>query len=566
MHLPAKIDEMNERGWVSCDVIIITGDAYVDHPSFGAALIGRYLESHSYKVGIISQPDWKSDEDFLKLGIPKLFAAVTAGNIDSMLAHYTANKKIRSDDAYTPGDKHGKRPDRATIVYTNKVKQLMPGIPIVIGGIEASMRRLAHYDFWSDSLRRSILLDAKADILVYGMGETAIKEIAERIACNQPIENIRGTAISKGAKSFHPEHHNEALWLPSFTELKKDKTALIKMTQTLENNQNPYNARTLIQEFDGQYVIVNPPALPLETEELDSIYELTFTRKPHPSYNKPIPAFDMIKDSVTILRGCPGGCTFCSLGQHQGKLIQSRSIQSILNELNQLAGKVEFKGTISDLGGPSANVYYMGCKDIKAMNACIRPSCLYPSVCNNFNTSSKQLIELMQKARKVYGIKRVHITSGIRYDLALYDLGYISELVRYHTSGHLKIAPEHFEDSVLKLMRKPSQANFDKFLEAFNRLNKISKKKQYLLPYLISGFPGCTRTDMQKVADYLKKNKIKVEQVQEFIPLPMTVSAAMYYTELDYFTGNKIYVAKNKKERETQKDLLFWWKKDFKKR
>ena len=559
--LPVTKKDLEKRNWNQCDIIIFTGDAYIDHPSFGASVIGRYLESLGYKVGIIAQPDWNTDDNFLKLGRPKLFASITAGNIDSMLAHYTANKKIRSDDAYTPGNIHGKRPNRATLVYANKVKQLMPGLPVVIGGIEASMRRIAHYDYWSNSIRKSIILDSKADILVYGMAESAIKEIANRIANNIPIDNIAGTVIAKGAKSFNEDDFPDSIILPSFTEIKENKDKLIELTRIVEENLNPYCAKTLIQEHNRQYVIINPPAKPLSCDEIDYIYNLNFARLPHPSYKEKIPAYEMIKDSVTILRGCPGACTFCSLGLHQGKIIQSRSEESIMNEIKQLTKSKYFKGTISDLGGPTANVYKMGCNNKEAKESCKRLSCLYPSICKNFNSSSKKLLYLMKNARSISDIKKVNISSGIRHDLAVNDTTYMTELIKYHIPGLLKIAPEHIDDKVLELMRKPSSASFDKFIDLFYKINSETGKKQLFLPYLITGFPGCNIEQMKKVRQYLKKKNIKVEQVQEFIPLPMTVAATMYYTEKDYFSGLKIYVAKAPKERQAQKDTLFWWKK-----
>lgn len=558
--LPTNKEEMEARGWKQLDIIIISGDAYVDHPSFGAAIVGRYLESLGYKVGIIAQPDWNSDEDFLKLGQPSLFAGVTAGNIDSMLAHYTANKKIRSDDAYTPGNIHGKRPNRATIVYTNKVRQLMPGVPIIIGGIEASLRRLAHYDYWSEKVRRSILLDSKADILVYGMGEAPLKVICTRLKNKEALESIRGTAVSVSEKNFNIENIDNYIILPTCEEVISDKEKFIEMTLQIDKNINPHNAKTLIQKQGTQYVIVNPPSMPLETNDLDKVYNLPFTRLPHPSYRDKIPAFDMIKDSITILRGCPGGCSFCSLGLHQGKIIKSRSEKSILDEIQTLSSSKDFKGIISDLGGPSANVYRQGCKDIQKLKNCKRPSCLYPQICENFDTSTDSLIQLMKKARTSKGIKKVHISSGIRHDVAIKSPEYISELVKYHVPGHLKLAPEHFDDKVLKLMRKPSFKIYEEFSKIFLQINKNCNKKQYILPYLISSFPGCTLEDMKKIGTYLRKNRIKVEQVQDFIPLPMTVAAAMYYTEKDIFSGKTIFVAKKKSDRDAQKNQLLWWK------
>jgi uncharacterized radical SAM protein YgiQ len=564
--LPVNKNELAARGWKNCDIIIISGDAYIDHPAFGAPLIARYLESLGYRVGLIAQPDWNSNEDFLKLGIPELFVGITAGNIDSMLAHYTANKKLRSNDAYTPGNTHGKRPDRATIVYTNKIRQLMPGIPIVIGGLEASMRRLSHYDYWSDKLRRSILLDSKADILAYGMAEKALEEIALRIKSKLPLDNIRGTVITKGEKGFHPTEFPEAVNLPTFEELKANKDIFLDMTRQIEQNLNPFNASTLIQKSGTQYVIVNPPAFSLSTEELDYLYKLPFTRLPHPSYKDKIPAYEMIKDSITILRGCPGACTFCSIGLHQGKFIQSRSQSSIINEIKALIHTDSFKGVLSDLGGPSANLYQMGCKNKKALLSCTRPSCLYPEVCTNFNTNHTALISLMKNTRKLTGIKKIHISSGLRHDVAIKSTEYIKELACFHTPGHLKLAPEHFEESVLKRMRKPHRRVYEEFSDHFNKISRKEGKKQYILPYLITSFPGCTQKDMATVAHYLKKNQIKVEQVQDFIPLPMTIATAMYYTEKDYFNNEKIFVAKKHNERKAQKSKIFWNKEERKPR
>lgn len=559
--LPTNKKELSHRGWKTCDIVLITGDAYVDHPSFGVPMIGRYLESLGYKVGIIAQPDWKSDEDFLKLGLPNLFVGISAGNIDSMLAHYTANIKLRRDDDYTPGNIHGKRPNRAVIVYTNKIKQLMPGIPVVIGGLEASMRRLAHYDYWSDTIRRSILLDSKADILVYGMGENPIKEIACRLQNKKNLDNIAGTVISQTKKEFDLELFPDSIMLPSCNELIEDKEKLLDMTVILENNLNPYNAKVLIQEHKDQYVINNPPAMPLDTEEIDSLYSLKFTGKPHYSYSEKIPAYEMIKDSITILRGCAGGCSFCSIGLHQGKIIQSRSEKSILNQIESLCKRDDFKGTISDIGGPTANLYKLGCKDVKSLKNCKKPSCLFPEICKNFNCNSKDLIKLMKKARNLPEIKNIFITSGVRFDVALQNPEYIEELIKHHVSGQLKIAPESFNNSILKLMRKPEHKYFVEFLKIFQKVSTKNKKKLYILPYLISSFPGCSNSDAHKDAQYLKSNKIKIEQIQNFIPLPMTCAAAMYYTELDINTREKIFVAKTAKDRKQQNKTLLWWKK-----
>ena len=560
LFLPINKDDLKKRGWKKLDIIIISGDAYIDHPSFGAALVGRYLESNGFKVGIIPQPDWNTDEDFLALGQPSLFVGISAGNVDSMLCHYTANKKLRRDDAYTEGNLHGKRPNRSVTVYANKVKQLMPGVPIVLGGLEASMRRLAHYDYWSDSVRRSILLDTRADVLVYGMGEKTLLEIANTLKAKKKPEKIRGTAHSYTAKNFIDKDFVDSIQLPSFEDVKKDKNAFFEMSQKIDQNINPYNAKTLIQETSGQFIVVNPPQLPLTTNELDAIYDQPFTRQPHPIYKETIPAFEMIKDSITAVRGCSGGCSFCSIGLHQGKLTQSRSESSILKEVEAITRQKDFKGTISDLGGPSANLYASFCADPKAMKACKRPSCLHPSKCKNLKDGQEEYISLLRKVRNNRNIKRVNISSGIRYDIAMLNDTFIKELVKYHTPGHLKLAPEHTDDKILTLMRKPPFKEYEKFCEKYFRLCRQNKKELYPLPYLIASFPGCTQKEMKHLAGYLKKNRIKVEQSQDFIPLPMTAAAAMYYTERDLSTGKSIPIAKTLKERQAQRRILTWWK------
>ena len=573
--LPMTKTEMSVLGWKQCDYIIVTGDAYVDHPSFGAAIIARVLESAGFKVGIIAQPDWKSDQDWLQLGTPKYCFGITAGNLDSMVNHYTAQKKIRHNDAYSPDDKAGLRPDRATIIYCNKVRQLYKNIPIIIGGVEASMRRIAHYDYWQDKIRNPILADAKADILVYGMGEKPILEIADRLSQGIPVKaitDVPGTVVFDSPEHVipakagildnsvipaqagtQPVFDNDIIILPD-AETCSDKTTFHQMSQTLHHN---FHDKIIYQKVAGRLITHNPPPEPMTEAELDRIYSLPFMRLPHPKYaGKTIPAFIQIKDSITTHRGCMGGCNFCTIGYHQGKAIQSRSEKSILNELETLTKTKTFKGTVSDLGGPSANMYKIKCR-LGFPPSCKRDSCLYPDICKQLETSHQQIINLLNKALKVKGIKHVFVSSGIRFDLALKDENYIRQIAAFHTSGLLKVAPEHTEPHVLKAMGKPSIKLYLDFCELFYQASQTAKKNNSIVPYIIAGHPGSTLGDAIKLGLWLKQQNLRLEQVQEFTPTPMTVSTCLYYTGLGFETGQPIYVPKGRDVR-LQKALVMW--------
>ncbi|BAS68187.1 YgiQ family radical SAM protein [Bathymodiolus septemdierum thioautotrophic gill symbiont] len=603
--LPMSREEMDDLAWDSCDIIIITGDAYVDHPSFGMAIIGRLLESQGFRVGIISQPDWHSAADFRKLGRPNLFFAVASGNMDSMVNHYTAEKKPRSDDAYTAGGMAGKRPDRATTVYTQRAKEAFKGIPVIIGGIEASLRRIAQYDHWSQTIRRSILPDSKADLLLFGNAERAVVEVAHRIAAGENIKkmtNIRGTAFMRQGipagwtvldsseidddKSLkHPyadpyadtsaknsqgcadknnsnnpiktlkidpnqgaaqvidfnqrtkglKRETSVIRLPSFEQVAIDKYLYAHTSRVFHLETNPGNARALVQRHGNRDVWLNPPPIPLTMEEFDSVFELPYTRQPHPSYGDlKIPAFDMIRFSINIMRGCFGGCTFCSITEHEGRIIQSRSEDSVIREIETIRDTdKDFKGNISDLGGPTANMYRLQCKDNKIEAACRRLSCVYPGICPNLGTDHKPLTKLYRRARKLEGVKRIFIASGLRYDLAVRDPEYIKELVTHHVGGRLKIAPEHTEDGTLSKMMKPGIGAYYQFKKLFERYSKQAGKEQYLIPYFISSHPGTSDEDMLNLALWLKENNFKPDQVQAFIPTPMAIASAMYHTELN---------------------------------
>jgi uncharacterized radical SAM protein YgiQ len=547
--LPTSKKDMTQLSWNQLDVIIITGDAYVDHPAFGPILIARFLEAKGFKVGIISQPDCKTNSDFLKLGRPRLFFGISAGNMDSMVNLYTAQKKLRSEDAYSPGGKTDLRPNRATIVYTQKVQTLFKDIPVVLGGIEASLRRIPHYDFWSNKLRNSILFDSKADILVYGMGEKPVLEIAERLATGEQIDkldNIRGTVVIS-------KNNSTGVRLPEFSNSFSRKD-FIKQHKIFENH---YREKVLSQKFGNRFLIHNPPSHPLSQGEMDEIYNLPFTRESHPMYKgKKIPAFLQIQNSVTSHRGCFGGCSFCAIGLHQGKTIQSRSRNSILKELKEITRKEYFKGTISDIGGPTANMYNMHCK-INISETCQRNSCLFPSFCSQLDIFHKEQKKLLSSAKKLQGIKHVFVSSGIRFDLALYDKEYIQQLAKHHVSGLLKLAPEHKSEKVLKLMCKPSFNLYEKFRQYFDTYCKKIGKEQYIVPYLVAGHPGATLQDTIELAIYLRKNNIKLKQIQEFTPTPMTASTYMYYTGTD-LKGNKINIPKGREMR-LMKALLQWF-------
>jgi len=601
---------MKQLGWESCDIIIVTGDAYVDHPSFGMAVIGRMLESQGFRVGIIAQPDWHSKEAFMKLGKPNLYFGVTAGNMDSMINRYTAERRIRHDDAYTPNDEGGKRPDRAVTAYTQRCKEAYKGIPIIIGGIEASLRRIAHYDYWSDKVRQSVLFDSKADLLIYGNAERPLIEISHRIAQGEEVKtitNVRGSAfltnsalpgwtgidsrsvdkpgkidpipspyqdlsekcdtaadetenddaadVTKTAQAIQimphkgtPQEEREKRWaekskawsttyinLPTFEQVKENKMLYAHASRIFHQEVNPTSAKALMQKHGSRAIWLNPPATPLEESEMDGVFGLPYARVPHPSYgNAKIPAYDMIKTSINIMRGCFGGCTFCSITEHEGRIIQSRSQQSIIDEIEDIKLKVPgFTGVISDLGGPTANMYQLRCKSEKAEATCRKPSCVWPTICGHLDTDHTPTIELYRAARQVPGIKKVLIASGVRYDLAIEDPEYVKELATHHVGGYLKIAPEHTEEGPLGKMMKPGMGSYDKFKELFDHYSKLAGKKQYLIPYFISAHPGTTDMDMVNLAMWLKENDFKLDQVQNFYPSPLANATTLYHTEIN---------------------------------
>jgi len=578
--LPTTKKEIEIRGWDSLDVIIFSGDSYIDHPSFGAAVIGRFLESQGMKVAIVPQPDWRGDHrDFTKLGKPNLFFAVTAGCMDSMVNHYTANKRLRSDDAYTAGGKSGARPDYATITYTNIIKKLYPDVPVLIGGIEASLRRLTHYDYWSDKLMPGILIDSQADLLVYGMGEKPLKEICLNLKSGKKLNelnNIPQTVYLR--EKATTEKVDSIIYLHSHEECLKSKKCQAENFKHIEEESNKMEAKTLIQAYGNRELVVNAPYPPMSTEELDFVHDLPFTMLPHPKYkDKVIPAYEMIKFSVNIHRGCFGGCSFCTISAHQGKFITSRSKESIIREVKKITKMDSFKGYLSDLGGPSANMYMMQGKDLAICQKCKRPSCIYPKVCNNLNTDHKPLIDIYKSVDKIPGIKKSFIGSGIRYDMLTYDAKdrlsksseeYLEEVVFNHVSGRLKVAPEHTSKNVLKNMRKADFDNFKVFKKQFDLIEdkrlKVQKSgKQQLIPYFISSHPGCTEEDMATLAADTKELNFKLEQVQDFTPTPMTLATEMYYTGLDpYDTSKTVYVAKNKEEKLNQRQYFFWYERD----
>jgi len=585
--LPTSRAEMEVLGWDSCDVILVTGDAYIDHPSFGMALIGRLLEAQGFRVGIIAQPDWQSAEAFKSLGKPNLYYGVTAGNMDSMVNRYTADRKIRSDDAYTPDAVAGKRPDRAVLVYAQRCREAYPDAPVVIGSIEASLRRIAHYDYWSDKVRRSILVDSKADILLYGNAERALVELTHRIAKGEKIADmtdIRGTAFMRKAipedwlevdstsmdrpgrvdphidpyamqmgegaacasdaapesegkpvtihRKVKSDRAHQVVRLPSYEEVSRDPVMYAHASRVLHLESNPGNARALVQRHGDREVWLNPPPIPLTTKEMDYVFGMPYARAPHPSYGKAkIPAWDMIRFSVNIMRGCFGGCTFCSITEHEGRIIQSRSEESILHEIEEIRDKVDgFTGIISDLGGPTANMYRLACKDPKIESACRKLSCVYPDICDNLNTDHSALVQLYRKARALKGVKKILIGSGLRYDLAVKSPEYVKELVQHHVGGYLKIAPEHSEDNVLSKMMKPGMGAYDRFKQMFEKFSKEAGKEQYLIPYFIAAHPGTTDEDMLNLALWLKRHDFRLDQVQTFTPTPMAMATAMYHS------------------------------------
>ncbi len=581
--LPMTRAEMDRLGWDSCDVILVTGDAYVDHPSFGMALIGRLLEAQGFRVGIISQPDWQSAKSFTALGRPNLFFGVTGGNMDSMVNRYTADRRMRSDDSYTPDGKGGSRPDRCVLVYSQRCREAYRGVPIVIGGIESSLRRIAHYDYWGEKVRRSILMDARADLLVYGNGERQVVEIAHRLAAGQritDIHNIRGTAFVRGslpdgwvewdsteidepgeltaesdpyqtsAPSCSPpakqasnviffrrqlkrsDRSRTVIRLPAYEDVRDDPVLYAHASRILHAETNPGNALALVQKHQDKDVWLNPPPIPLTTDEMDAVYDLPYSRVPHVVYSKKrIPAFEMIQHSVTIMRGCFGGCTFCSITEHEGRIIQNRSEDSIIAEIEKIRDTSRnFTGVISDIGGPTANMYRLACKDPEIEAACRLPSCVYPGICSNLNTDHSALVSLYRRARELPGIRKVLIASGLRYDLAVESPEYVKELVTHHVGGYLKIAPEHTEQGPLSKMMKPDMGSFDRFKKMFDRYSREAGKEQYLIPYFIAAHPGTTTADMMNLALWLKRNGFRADQVQAFLPSPMSTATAMYHS------------------------------------
>ncbi len=556
--LPMSQDEAIKRGWDEIDIVFVTGDAYIDHPSFAMAILGRVLEANGFRVGILAQPDWQSCEPWKQFGRPRLFYAVSAGNMDSMINHYTANKKVRNDDAYSPGGRIGLRPDRATSVYCQRAREAYKGVPIIAGGVEASLRRLAHYDYWSDTVKRSILLDSKADLVAYGMGESTIVEIARRLQSGdmaKDLRDMRGIAYVMGAKE-EPPCGVDVVALPSFETIREDKSAFAEATRMFHVETNPYNARTLVQMHDRQAVVCHPPRLPESSEAMDYFYDLPYTRQPHPSYQEPIPAFQIIKDSVTIMRGCFGGCTYCSITAHQGRIIQSRSKDSIVREVAAMGHNKSFKGIVSDLGGPTANMYEMRCKDPKIEAICRRQSCVHPTLCSLLGTDHDALIDVMKETRNLKGVRKVLIASGVRMDLAQLSPKYMRELASHHVGGHLKVAPENTDPNTLTHMKRPSLASYKKFAKEFTRLSKEEGKEQYLVPYFISSHPGSDINSMIDLALFLKRNGYKPEQVQDFIPAPMDVAACMYHTGLDPFTKKPVHVDKFLRDRKLQRALM----------
>ncbi|MFO8003491.1 YgiQ family radical SAM protein [Thioalkalivibrio sp.] len=617
--LPMSRAEMDQLGWDSCDVILITGDAYVDHPSFGMAIIGRLLEAQGFRVGIISQPDWQSAGPFQALGRPNLFFGVTAGNMDSMVNRYTSDRRVRRNDAYTPNDQGGRRPDRAVTVYSQRAREAYPDVPIVIGGIEASLRRIAHYDYWSDKVRRSVLLDSRADLLLFGNAERALVEVTHRVAAGEhprEIQDVRGTVFLRDAVPADmvvidstdidapgavdpqpdpyamvsaagcaskeaakeearvvrlqrdiPRGHPRArtvIRLPAYAQVRADPVLYAHASRVLHLETNPGNARALVQRHGDKEVWLNPPPIPLTTPEMDAVFDLPYARAPHPAYGDArIPAWEMIRFSVNIMRGCFGGCSFCSITEHEGRIIQSRSEDSVLREVEEIRDRVEgFTGVISDLGGPTANMYRLACKDPEIESSCRRLSCVYPGICKNLNTDHSALIGLYRKARALPGIKKVLIASGLRYDLAVESPEYVRELVTHHVGGYLKIAPEHTEEGPLSRMMKPGMGTYDRFKAMFDRFSREAGKEQYLIPYFIAAHPGTTDEDMLNLALWLKRNGFRADQVQAFLPGPMALATAMWYTGRNPLRGlrreggDRVHSAKGIRARRLHKAFL----------
>jgi len=570
--LPTTKKELESRGWDYVDVILFSGDAYIDHPSFGAAVIGRVLESEGLRVAIVPQPNWRDDlRDFKKLGAPRLFFAVSAGAMDSMINHYTANKRLRSDDAYTPDGRAGMRPDRATVVYSKILKDLYPDIPVVIGGIEASLRRVTHYDYWEDRLHPSILIDSKADLLIYGMGENPMRDMVRQMKEGTSIHALRTipqTAFLAPASEF--EDSADDCVLASHETCLHSKLAQAKNFRFVEEESNSIHAKRIVQQCGDQMVVINPPGPLMTSAELDASFDLPYTRLPHPKYKgKVIPAFEMIKFSVNLHRGCFGGCAFCTISAHQGKFIVSRSKESVLREVKEIVEQPDFKGYLSDLGGPSANMYQMHGKDLSICEKCKKPSCLHPVVCPNLNADHRPLLAVYRAVDALPGIKKSFVGSGIRFDLMLHNQkeealnkaasDYTAELIRNHVSGRLKVAPEHTSDNVLKLMRKPSFKQFQVFRQRFEMYNKAAGLKQQLIPYFISSHPGCHEADMAELAAETKELDFKLEQVQDFTPTPLTLASEIYYTGVHPYTLEKVYTARTKEEKLAQRQYFFWY-------
>lgn len=575
--LPTSAKEVKARGWEFIDVILFSGDAYVDHPSFGTAVIGRMLESLGLNVAIVPQPNWRDDlRDFKKLGTPRLFFAITAGCMDSMVNHYTANKRLRSDDAYTPDARPGMRPDYATIVYSNILKKLFPEIPVIIGGIEASLRRVTHYDYWSDKLMPSILYDSKADLLVYGMGEKAISEVVRLLQSGKTITDIKGVHQTAWLQKEKPDNLLQTegtITLNSHNECLKDKIKYASNFRHIEEQSNRWTGAVLLQQVYDQWLVINPQYPPLEEFELDHYYDLPYTRLPHPRYNgKRIPAYEMIRHSVNIHRGCFGGCAFCTISAHQGKFIASRSKESIKKEVEAITRMPDFKGYITDIGGPSANMYRMKGTDLEMCKSCRRPSCIHPAICRNLRTSHQYLLEIYQMADRNPKIKKSFIGSGIRYDLIVDEgqqtpenMSYLREVILHHVSGRLKVAPEHTSDNVLKIMRKPSFSLFRKLVTLFNEENKRGGLNQQLIPYFISSHPGSTQKDMAQLMLETKQLNFKLEQVQDFTPTPMTLATEIYYSGVNPYTLKPVYTARTKEEKLEQRKFFFWYKPEYRK-
>lgn len=571
--LPTSKKEMEKRGWDEVDVVLFSADAYIDHPSFGAAVIGRILEYEGYRVAIVPQPNWQDDlRDFKKFGRPRLFFAISGGSMDSMVNHYTANRRLRSDDAYTAGGKAGQRPDYATYVYSNICKQLYPDVPVIIGGIEASLRRLTHYDYWQDKLKPSILAESKADLLVYGMGEKPIVEIARRLSDGYTVDTLTDIAQTAftAANNADLSHLNPLIRLNSFEECVKDKMKFALNFKHIEEESNKYAAAYLAEAFEDRMVVVNPPHPKLTEAEMDHSFDLPYTRLPHPRYNGKgaIPAYDMIKFSVNAHRGCFGGCSFCTISAHQGKFISSRSEGSILKEIEEITHHPEFKGYISDLGGPSANMYQLEGRLQEMCQKCKRASCLFPNVCQNLDNNHARLLELYRKARAIKGIKKIFIGSGIRYDLFMgglhktsaANLSYLEEVMLHHVSGRLKVAPEHTSDEVLRMMRKPSFKLFEQLKVDFDAINLKHGLKEQLIPYFISSHPACRDSDMKDLVERTRRLDFKLEQVQDFTPTPMTLSSTIYYAGIDPYTMQAVYTATSREEKLRQRDAFFWYK------